>query len=102
MTKKGKKTTVYEWFVVVEGFGEFAWDMLRYDCAFPASEQDTSLMVRREKRRIVVCRRSVDNSPGEFDRWASFGWKVIEATSERATARAYRRAFTRAHWRRDE
>lgn len=87
MKTVGKKMTVYQWYLVVEGSGEFAFDMLRYDAAFPFRERDTSAMVnRRDKRRLIVCRRGLGTDSGESDRWASFGWRVIEATDDQGVA----------------
>ena len=77
----------YEVYLVVEGNGEFPVDMLRYDSAFPAQECDTSAIGRHETRRVVLCRRSVNQEPGTPDRWRSFTWKIIHAATELFEAR---------------
>lgn len=93
MKPKAKK--VYEWFLVVEGRGPFPIDMLRYDSAFPYREEDSSLVkpVLTERRRVVLCRRGVNESEGSSARWASFGWLVVLATADAGEAVAAVREF---------
>jgi hypothetical protein len=85
--KSVRRVRVYEQFLVVEGSGRFPLDMLRYDSAFPHEEADTAAIEHDERRRrVVLCRRSVNESAGTPDRWASFGWKVIGAFREASFA----------------
>ena len=66
----------------VTGKGVFAFDMLRYDTAWPAFEVETPKLaphhpfdgVNKELRTITI--RS-DREPTN-ERWASFGWVVSE------------------------
>ena len=62
----------------VSGSGYFPVDMLRYDCAYPASSADVSAMGANSPR-IDVERRTVElrsyHRPTP-DRWLSFGWVV--------------------------
>jgi hypothetical protein len=75
------KLTVYEWFIVVEGAGDFPFDMLRYDACIPLREQDARAMERGERRRIVLVRRGVNQEAGTPARWASFKWDLQLATA---------------------
>ena len=68
----------------VSGTGHFPIDMLRYDCAYPASSKAVSAMHGRtigagyrscEVRRTVELR---SHHPPTRDRWSSFGWLVEE------------------------
>ena len=73
----------------VEGRGEFPFDMLRRDCSYPNSEQD-STAIGRVMHLIDAPRRVTLHAPAlrypNDARWASFGWRVIGATerTERA------------------
>lgn len=89
-TTRGEKKTVWQWFVVVEGAGDFPLDMLRYDHAFPAEEQDSNAMGRSDRRRVVLIARSVGASPEcavTPRRWESFGWRVVLFTAVSYDAR---------------
>ncbi|MFZ3481634.1 hypothetical protein [Sphingomonas sp. 3-13AW] len=68
---------------VVEGRGEFPVDMLRKDCAEPATDEDRakidatfeSGLLPRELRRVMLQTRE----PWTADeRWESFGWRVVQ------------------------
>lgn len=64
----------------VEGRGEFPFDMLRYDQAWPHSEFNDSPQLRggiEAPLRQVTLR--CDGNPPTVGRWQSFGWKVIES-----------------------
>ena len=61
-------------FYVVEGSGEFLYDMLRYDGSFPAFERH-SLALRETQLRATVLEQPSGKLP-ERQRWASFGWRV--------------------------
>jgi hypothetical protein len=88
---RGTKKTIYEWFLVVEGAGDFPIDMLRYDSAFPFEQTDAGCMLRREKRRVVLVRRGVDVGSGTPARWESFTWKVIHSCTDSYEARQVQR-----------
>jgi hypothetical protein len=60
---------------VVEGGGEFPFDMLRYDNAWPATEQDSGLMPGYEKRRVTLFTITERLT---VKRWESFNWTVVE------------------------
>lgn len=85
---RGVKKTVYEWFLVVTGSGEFPLDMLRYDACFPYEQVDSNRIERStESRRIVLVRRGVNDGTGTPARWQSFRWNVILATHDPKEAR---------------
>ena len=90
---RAKSVKVFESYLVVEGVGEFPLDMLRYDCAFPATEQDAGVALRheRDRRRVMLIRRSVFEGGPEVGRWASFGWKMVYAGNDKVEATATRR-----------
>lgn len=89
-----KKLQVFEWYLVVEGSGSFPFDMLRYDSAFPYTQEDAAAMEshRIERRRVVVCRRGVNQTDATRARWASFGWRVVSTHSDYGEALDARRA----------
>jgi hypothetical protein len=70
----------------VSGTGTFPIDMLRYDCAYPASSEAVSRMAvgrfdpapegreRRERRTVELQSHQLPT----LDRWKSFGWLVVE------------------------
>ena len=63
----------------VSGSGTFPIDMLRYDCAYPASSEAVSAMGRADNRAVHVERRTVEllsHHRPTIDRWRSFGWVV--------------------------
>lgn len=64
---------------VVEGFGEFPIDMLRYDCSCPHTEQDSAIITNQDgKRRVKLRAYQRSNAGPEKDRWKSFSWRVVE------------------------
>jgi hypothetical protein len=71
--------TVYEYFVT--GKGEFPWDMLRYDSAWPATGADAAKMALgfhnpSEAYKGMRSTRLRSYRPPTIDRWSSFGWSV--------------------------
>ena len=89
MKKKVTTMKTYQWFLVVEGRGEFPFDMLRYDSAFPYREEDSSKLKPvpfvpgpRGLRRVVLCRRGVNALGSTGARWSSFGWQVLMETTD--------------------
>ena len=63
----------------VSGSGHFPTDMLRYDCAYPASSEAVSTMGAESRGAPIVERRSVELISYHLptrDRWRSFGWLV--------------------------
>jgi len=74
----------------VEGLGQFPYDMLRYDGAWPAKEQDSSQIAYYPGSgmtpRRVNLRRFVFqlNDQPTTARWESFGWKVVNPKSARS------------------
>lgn len=65
----------HTYYYQVEGVGEFPWDMLRYDSAFPYSESDSAQLQRHKKSLRIVNIQS--NNPPTVERWKSFGWRVV-------------------------
>lgn len=69
----------------VEGSGSFPIDMLRYDACWPATQADVSTVessflsvrLRGPGPRKVTVETNGARRPTR-DRWASFGWAVIE------------------------
>lgn len=66
----------------VTGTGDFPYDMLRYDAAWPSAPDDAQKLgwsyadpnaPRDQHRRSVMLR---SNSEPTIDRWASFTWSV--------------------------
>lgn len=76
-----KRTYFYEVKFTVEGHGEFPYDMLRYDCCHPLSQDDVNKLENdnsREPRRVtLVSVKRCKTGPTE-GRWNSFCWKVVE------------------------
>lgn len=93
---KGIRTTVFQWFLVVEGAGSFPVDMLRYDCAFPFGQVDATKMEghHNEHRCLVVVRRGVNQDSGTPERWASYGWRVVSTHHTSYDARETERRRT--------
>lgn len=54
--------------------GEFPWDMLRYDRCFPASENQSYLLNKRELRTIELHGPILPTS----ERWYSFGVESVK------------------------
>lgn len=79
----------------VSGRGEFPWDMLRYDAAWPVSSADAVKMTQRVRVPSRITEgvltegvRSIEMyswSEPTIDRWSSFGWSVgLENLTERS------------------
>lgn len=76
-TKDRVASTSHTYSYYVTGSGEFPWDMLRYDHAWPATSEDAVKLApfgdaKRERRSIRI--RSL--SEPTIGRWASFMWSV--------------------------
>lgn len=64
-------------YAVVVGFGEFPFDMLRYDSCCPNAQEDVNKIDARERgemRAVVVRRWECQPSDWTPDRWRSFLW----------------------------
>lgn len=62
----------------VRGSGRFPFDMLRYDCCWPASQVDVNSIsneVLIVERMITLHTHNI-NAP-TIGRWESFGWRVL-------------------------
>jgi len=71
----------YEILYWVEGAGTFPLDMLRYDSACPATEQDTWTIGYDERRTVALRRFAKEPRKGpQVARWTSFGWRVVGVT----------------------
>lgn len=74
--------------IVVEGKSPFPLDMLRLDCCYPIAEVDSWAMKAAvgvesvTPLRVGLYLRSASRKPS-VDRWASFGWRVMCAYSDR-------------------
>jgi len=64
----------YEYFV--SGRGDFPYDMLRYDNAWPATGEDAARLFYLDDRREVRSIRMRSYQRPTIDRWSSFGWSV--------------------------
>ena len=79
----GTKHTVYIQTFTVEGDGDFPFDMLRYDFAWPDSQKEIPDLIsylgeKYKSPRQVTLKRVAFNGERPTDaRWQSFGWKVI-------------------------
>jgi hypothetical protein len=60
----------------VHGFGDFPWDMLRYDRVWPLTEPEPSRYEATSKGRRTVQVEGARCTPA---RWDSFGWSVVDA-----------------------
>lgn len=75
------------WHVIeytVAGAGPFPFDMLRYDSAVFATEQDGATATMNADRRHVRLRRYYPHdgrAEPERRRWESFGWRVVGAAA---------------------
>jgi hypothetical protein len=81
----------------VSGTGEFPFDMLRYDCCWPATSDDALAMASRsydnpERMRGLVSIRVRSFFPPTIARWSSFGWSV--GTDDIATQAASARSLS--------
>lgn len=65
----------------VAGRGSFPLDMLRYDCAWPAREAELPRLTYSLELRQIKIRSN--KAPTE-DRWASFGWRIINRYETKA------------------
>ena len=65
---------------VVEGRGEFPFDMLRHSSACPVTTEDALKLGGTEKRRIAV--RAAQLRYVSRERWASFDWPVVDGFDE--------------------
>jgi hypothetical protein len=72
--RKSKLALVY---AVAYGRGEFPLDMLRYDRAFPASEDQSHRMGDPSRGlRVVIVARYLGETCWTEARWSSFGWSI--------------------------
>ena len=67
----------------VKGQGTFPFDMLRYDCAYPASSEAAaglypSIFDGADNRHNVLSVELRSYFPPTVGRWQSFGWTVEE------------------------
>jgi hypothetical protein len=74
LTSDTKPKVRYEYFVT--GRGAFAYDMLRHDCAWPATGDDAQKMFVHPAGAIHRSIKMRSYQKPEIDRWASFGWTV--------------------------
>lgn len=70
----------------VSGFGDFPFDMLRYDACWPADGESAAKMhhsYNRERREVKL--RTTDLGRITRARWSSFLWTVIEINGQPAS-----------------
>lgn len=60
----------------------FPLDMLRYDECHPKTDFDADKITLRGEREITVARIAEKRCAWTLDRWASFGWRLVEASSD--------------------
>lgn len=65
---------------IVEGVGEFPFDMLRHSSAHPVDGTSASAMGMRGKRRVALTAATLRYIVPA--RWASFGWPIVEGFDE--------------------
>jgi hypothetical protein len=76
------KHSVYLFRFTVEGKGPFPFDMLRYDHAYPATQEDVNVMsneylaIQRSERHVNLRMYCFAKDGPTMDRWESFGWRV--------------------------
>lgn len=74
----------------VEGTGLFPFDMLRYDSCWPEHESDSAVIdgtVRRGSSNGAVSVMLLSKNPSPtYERWLSFGWKVVGIPQRRTIA----------------
>jgi hypothetical protein len=58
----------------VEGGGEFPFDMLRYDSAYPKTQSDVVAMLTKGRRAVTLVSHS-PNAP-TVERWSSYLWRL--------------------------
>jgi hypothetical protein len=56
----------------VDGIGIFPFDMLRYDSAWPFTQEDVMKITEIDHREIQLC----SYRKPTVTRWASFNWRV--------------------------
>jgi hypothetical protein len=61
---------------IVEGRGEFPFDMLRREHAWPTDTASALVMGGRCLRRVAITASQLRHVT--HGRWESFGWKVVE------------------------
>lgn len=66
------------WKYIVVGAGEFPFDMLRYDCCWPANETD-SYKLSSDHVEVREVHLQGIRTP-HYGRWASFGWNIKDGT----------------------
>ena len=79
-------------YAVVQGFGDFAFDMLRYDHCFPAAEEQSPLLEQhfnRGNRFVIVARYTTQPGGWTPDRWKSFCWRFCDTFRHYEDARDY-------------
>jgi len=72
----------------VEGRGAFPFDMLRYDCCWPKTDDDVHALHYNEGRsalglRTVTLVTEHDNKP-TLGRWNSYGWNVTSTETRKS------------------
>jgi hypothetical protein len=61
---------------IVEGAGQFPFDMLRWDECVPVMEEDSHAMAREGEFRQIKMKLVGCKKKPTYDRWASFGWRI--------------------------
>ena len=78
----GKKVNGFLQYFTVEGEGDFPFDMLRYDNAWPELESEIHKLVPAptekygQPRRIKLLRFTFNGEGPNEARWKSFLWKI--------------------------
>jgi hypothetical protein len=67
---------------VVQGGGDFPFDMLRYDCCFPVHEAEAKDLGNRGPKLVTLEHRGNGMAP-TAGRWSSFLWKVVDIVATR-------------------
>ena len=70
---------LYVFNFAVRGSGQFPYDMLRYDHAWPAWEEESGYLAQdwaADAREVCLRMASSHDKGPNVDRWRSFGWAV--------------------------
>lgn len=83
-----KERGPFKTFRVTGGTGTFPVDMLRYDCAWPATEDDSYLLAiaidpaTDLDRRVTITLRCLHTTKATPARWEAYGWRVLRKGEE--------------------
>ena len=79
MPRKSKSFFPEVYVITVAGRGEFPIDMLRFDLAYPRTEEDSAVIIKMFRRVVEGSHQVqlVSSKQPTPDRWKAFGWTVV-------------------------